>query len=861
MKSICITGAIQQDLQIVANILNQAGMQIAKPARRDEAIDMAYWHEQVLAVASEGAEEHLPIENPGRLWEQLAGDLFLANGKAKVWGWAEVRSTWLLNYWSAFDPQVNFLLVCVSPRYMLASAMAAGAGEISVDAVMQAWQGYHRELLRFYHRNSQRCLLVDAEDCLSHPQALIELCAGRWKLPIRADEALNKVESSDSLALYLAEQICSGYPELAGLHNEIRATIVRLGDVSDSEEVNALTPECIIGAYHRLRDVGPELTTERATLVDLAENNTSLRADIDLLKAELTVATEELARCRDEQQTASATHAAENSLLETRLREATQESELLLVQLHQVQEELEQSFLKAQDAIKQADTLTLARDETAQKLAVAGKLADERQAQAQKLTQERDNYARQSAERQQQVENLTQANAALIRESADLTARYDAVQKEVAAFTVTRDELTALKIRFDQTSDTLAKEKDQLNQKLKASEQEGELILLQLHQVQEELENYFLKYQECQELLQAADARWQRVFERNPAYCDFESIEVLPGDPLTWRIRNLSAAGRNLPEIEFRVIMEHNIAGFVFRRQPNTTGPLIRWPVIAADRDELVLIPVGDGTDAVQRIEALQDIAASDWDLLKLLNRIVTATLANPGALVLPEKLEIEALKTALANLARFIEKARGIFSYDRVSLKREQADPNIEYLWLRFDNLGYGGKRWPEFEFRLACVMVEAKRFGTHPRLEFPEACAQAFDAWFVESSGDYGDKLELRFALPDAMDLGVWQRISDNDRDFISTLIKRLPFILDTLRLNGVKPKRTWEDWIKVVRDMQHIATLRNAPAPAIPSVAAIRVPSPSKQTQSASLTGAKVKKPQTAAPASNRKKVSTK
>ena len=54
MNSICITGATQSDLPLVANILNQAGMQAARPVTRGETIDMAYWHGQVVPAAVNG---------------------------------------------------------------------------------------------------------------------------------------------------------------------------------------------------------------------------------------------------------------------------------------------------------------------------------------------------------------------------------------------------------------------------------------------------------------------------------------------------------------------------------------------------------------------------------------------------------------------------------------------------------------------------------------------------------------------------------------------------------------------------------------------------------------------------------------
>lgn len=145
---------------------------------------------------------------------------------------------------------------------------------------------------------------------------------------------------------------------------------------------------------------------------------------------------------------------------------------------------------------------------------------------------------------------------------------------------------------------------------------------------------------------------------------------------------------------------------------------------------------------------------------------------------------------------------------YDSVSLKSEQVNPDYEHLWLRLGNLSYAGLRWPEFEFRLSCASVSPKKFGTHPKLEFPAVTGLApFETWFEESYDDFGAKLELRFALPNGMDLGVWQQVSNRDRRFLHLLAYRLPSMLATLEHAGTHIKRQWKDWLKLAEAIRQI------------------------------------------------------
>ena len=115
----------------------------------------------------------------------------------------------------------------------------------------------------------------------------------------------------------------------------------------------------------------------------------------------------------------------------------------------------------------------------------------------------------------------------------------------------------------------------------------------------------------------------------------------------------------------------------------------------------------------------------------------------------------------------------------------------------------------------------MRPQHFGSHPKLEFPQAKGQPpLEAWFEESYDDFGAKMELRFALPDAMDIGVWQRLSDADHQFLTALVQMLPALLGSLQSAGTRLKRPLTEWTQLAGEMQRILTLRSTalnPAPA--------------------------------------------
>jgi hypothetical protein len=395
--------------------------------------------------------------------------------------------------------------------------------------------------------------------------------------------------------------------------------------------------------------------------------------------------------------------------------------------------------------------------------------------------------------------------------------------------------------------DQLGQDRDAVVNQLARTKQENELLLPQLHQVQEELEHYFLRHQDAQRRVADADHRWARMLQRSPAYCDFDSIDVIAAEAseagdqsatvtATWRIGNLTAAGRNLPQLDFKTVVGNGLAGYVITRQDGTAGPLIRWPVAAADQTELNLVFTAAPAQAMQEQAILHGIATADWDLLQTMGRLLDSALDNaPDVLNAPANFQPQALRTGLGKLADSFAQFASTLRFDTVSLKREQVNPDYEHLWLRLSNLGFAGKRWAEFEFRLSCANVRPKKFATHPKLEFPEHIGQApFTAWFDESFDDFGAKMELRFALADAMDIAVWQRLSDPDRTFLEAHIARLPAILATLEVSGTKLRRAWADWIAMAVDVQRVLTLRMAalelalrPVPPIPAPVLSLVP----------------------------------
>jgi hypothetical protein len=674
MKCICITGKIQTDLERVSDVLHQAGMKPPKPANRDELINISSWHDQTLAVACENSIANHPITNPGRLMDQLAGDIFVANIAVNVWGWADSRSTWLMEYWLHFDPRIHFILVCTLPQHMLASAVADRKEINSLDNIMDSWQSHHEMLLRFHLLNPTRSILIDAWDFMQNSQGLVSYCHEKWKLKLSANTPpppSNRI--FDPLDLYLAQQLCLSYPKAISLQKELMANFTALGEGNYKDSTAQLSTEQILIDYYAL----PERTAQSKKLH----------------KAN-----------------------AENNIKEAHIAELTQALQ-------------EQRFL-----------------------------ANERLEHIKRLTTNKEQILTDFASQQTETEN-----------------------------------------------------------RLNILRQENAFLLRQLHQTQEDFEDYVIQLQDVQYALVSAEERWQRMLQRNPGYCDCESIKILSakGNTALWRIKNLRLNNRHFAEITFKTILIQNMAGFVFPHQGNESGMMKRWPLLSGNQRDLEIIPIGAEAILKRRIEIMVDLSTTDWEFLHALTYQMEATLGHAPSLTKLVEFKPSPLFAGLGRLREVIEKFPATVRYDHVDLKQEWLGSGYEHLSLHFQNLSFDGKRWTEFEFRLSCSNVLSDCFGQFPHLAFPPSngCSP-FENWFVESHDEFGAKMELRFAMPHAMDMEVWQRISPEDRRFITGLIVRLPGILTNLRDSGKTISRPWENWIQATKEIQRIFYMQAMP-----------------------------------------------
>ena len=740
------------------------------------------WHDQVFYNQQEHHNQQLEL---GKSWEQAAGELFLANWQQPVWGWSDTRSVWLLDFWRDFDPQTRFILVHTQPQQALAKAMAQVDQDESfdVDQFLADWLAYEREMLRFYLRNQQRCILVDSKQIDANPVGLAQACNESWglELSIDASDLRDWADSTESfaypLAHLLAREVLNKHPETHNLKLEISTSLLSIQqgiplekDEQVSELSNVITSLRTL-IYDKNRALADSIQSQE-DLEQCCQKTQSLEAELESIGADLS----EKCKLVNEHEALIDRYQQERDSQISHTTNLRQENELLLLQLHQVQEELEHYFLKAQ-------TLESELQATAADLSNKHRMVEEYQAQLDRYQQEQDNNQGNIAEYRQQIDQLIQECQAISGLAEERQLQIQHMQGE-------RD--------------------SQINHTTNLR-QENELLLLQLHQVQEELEHYFLQHQQEQKLREQANQRLIRLYERWPDFVDMSSLRVGRIDEKNTQgivliANDVYHSSRFVEEFKFSVqIQKNKIPAIVIERnEAGKSGSLMRWPVQMANESVLVL-PAKSSKGAA----GTSVLATSDWILMQAMTQTCAQALQT-GVFQLEDPIDgfdAAIWQKILLEMNQSIKAESNSLRYDSVKLKRKKVNPDYEYLWLQISNLSFNGKQWPQAEFRFSASAVKRQGFSIHPKLEFIQPQAgwlPLLESWKPELEDEYGLRMEFRCEIESqAVDIGFWNSLTDADRVLILALIWHLPIFLADLEAQKTAINRPWEDWQKLAKE----------------------------------------------------------
>jgi hypothetical protein len=574
-------------------------------------------------------------------------------------------------------------------------------------------------------------------------------------------------------------------------------------------------------------------------ITELSAQLEASKAEQQKLLATMAKAQAETLKAEKEAQAAITASQYQLNVKTQQIKETTQENELLLSQLMELQEQLEKIFLdnkqleatvsqtqsnanhqtdKLQQVNKQLESVSaelvnakadlvkvkqdlaqasqnVANEKKAKQIAESA-LAELKAKSPAELKVAEDKY-------EQQAKTTQALEAQLGKHKSELDqARQAAVdaKAEISKVKQARLELDAVHARvlseLEQIKKESAQQANQLATHIKDTAQENELLLTQLMQVQEEVESHYLDKTKFEDLYQGLLDRWARLEKRFPNYVDFGSVELVAFDNLsdvpsvTWRVKDYVQGDVAFDEFLFQTVLQDGQPGIGLVTDAKST---------ATENSALVPLLLQPQSKQLERFVRM---GQTEFRQLMAAAAIVIQLEASSWrGVVLPREFDFGFWRESLKLLPRQLQSLPVLLRYDAVKLKRELVNPDYEHLWLEFKGLGLGARSWPKFEIRLGAAMVQRGGFSQYPKFEFPliEGKTKPFDSWYAESQDDNGAKLELRFSLEkQVFDSSVWAKLEDADKALLQRLIYAMPDALLRLEAEQASINRPWTTWV---------------------------------------------------------------
>ncbi len=854
MTILCITGQPTDTLMPIAEHLYSAGLEKPRSLQREHPIDLPQWHKRVLANLTTQAQTRPgATPTPSRLWEQLAVDLILANIDSPAWGWADPRSAQLLDFWSQLEDSLHFVLICQSPLELIAHTIGNGATLQTDDTakLLSQWHEQHQNLLRFHARHPHNSRLILSSDAHQNPQQLSATLRQHWGTPLDSQSvSAHRAEPFPPLLLHLAAQILSPHTSHIELQDELHASITRLTPEAPAPQV--LSTVNLIDNYRQITDRTAEnnaITTLQRQLHEQQQQTQTLQSRIDIETASKSNIEQQLSHTSAELEQANG-----------RIKEGEAESELLLHQLHQVQEELEKHYLLHQAAAAQVQELqkqtgqlrslqSQVDTQTATLKDLQTQLAAETQAKSQAIQQrdaevsakkilqaQIDNQTAGTKDLQALLEAETKAKGQAIQQRDNEASAKKGLQSQLDVKTQNLSELqTQLTSATQAQSDTRqqlsqATEKlEKANAQAKDAQAESELLLHQLHQVQEELENYYLRHQAARQEADQHAQRWARLLRVQPSLQDFDAISLTNETPqaIHWRLQHIMVNGRAHGPFDFQTITENGITGFVLPKQADGTSPLRRWPASALRENAVTILPTKSGDNATQRAAQIVQLSATDWNLL---NRVQSAlTQAIETDTVTLKQTPKATLLNGLKAYQQIMGKNQGLIRFDNAELLGQQHQPTKDVLALRLSPIDFNGQHIEQIEFQLQANKTPEGRLQSVHLIFGETSQGTLLDNWQANTTNTASQSVMALQLSPQGWETETWPQLSPNDQNRIKALTDSLAIIWITLQTQGVRIEPGWTHMI----DMASQLRTWSQPAAPAPQPETLSAPQPPTTT----------------------------
>lgn len=831
MNIVVTTGCIHSGWDAVLATLQSAGLKPVEE-RFCRLLDRIY--EEAGITDPLGVRQPLrPDSDIAQAADELLGD---GSGIALL---GDSRNVWLLDQWAEQWPEARFLLFYTNPESAVGHGLGAG---LDPAVLLEGWQAADLHLLRFLRRYRRRALLLNAEAASVQADALLDACR-RIGLELDRPERWEPVaDRLSSIERLLATVVVARRPDLQSLQMELEASAVPLGDMPA-----AVLPDetQLLEDYLRRRERERRLRDELEA---------ALRRQESTEQALL-----EQSAGRDEAQAKLEEAEGAYEGLNRSYREAREENELLLLQLHQVQEELEHYFLKCQELEMQVQRIDSFLKERHPEFCSAGAMTILKGNQAapfrnlnclfEQVEQGGRTWGKVNVKL---LDTQGQPGLELRKGGKDIELPLqhwaDIKKDEGGRFVILRPgekDAVALFARMSTTDWLLVNGL-------------AELLAYRLRMG---------RFERGKNTEAFAVGPWRvtakalcRQLAQLPPVLRYDSValrevHVSPGYEHLWfEFSNVHYDDRLLPQLRFKLAAKEvkpgeeftRRAALLLREQEGGVAPFDAWPPAQSDQHgPLLSLEFGGELNQAQQAD-WNSLTVDDRGFLRALLAALPAALGQLEPKVpTPErpwahwKRLIETMRSVLAEAApakpagekaAVVEQVESPKKAEKtektepaksaaaptapakpvrfagVSMTEVSRRPDYEHLRLEFKDLRWGERAFPTYGFRLAAPQVRGGRLGEQLVLAFRTLGDgnMPLECWPTAAQDEYGPVLRLAFggSLGEAQKAD-WARLTANDKALVDALVRSLPSAIKQLRQAKLELsiERDWADWENLV------------------------------------------------------------
>lgn len=349
--------------------LRQADLADAAPSRREQLTPLqvqqlmlkTVQQRRGAALASASTAPHAPSSTNtqthtlDKIWTELAADLVLANVDAPHFGWHQTLDAHTPGFWQRFDPHTRFVLVYENPAQFVAnnlSQLAPSIGNANTpddesQPLLKAWHASHSTLLDTFYALGADALLVH-DDQMASASALLGLPEPAATSAMPAQQA----EPGAALLTRLVQPLVEQDAQAHALWQELQAAAQAPMAEPTPDALTALhNVDACLQLQSDLLAAQQALDSAGQQVLNVQDQLASAKQALQTEAAAKALAQEQLAASQKENTRQAQQHRQQ-------VQELTEEGDLLIAQLHQVQEELEHYFVQYQEQKKQLQSVT-----------------------------------------------------------------------------------------------------------------------------------------------------------------------------------------------------------------------------------------------------------------------------------------------------------------------------------------------------------------------------------------------------------------------------------------------------------------------------------------------------------------------